>query len=279
MSVNSNAFFQNSYPFNMPIGIPGRIADCGFKNTLSPTALENIPAALGVVKPLNVDYQVALPRNNMASSVFSADLILDNVVNMTVNGVAIAPVAFNTFGNSADTMEQVRLEISQIPSISSATLGGVGNRTITIISQIGTSTAVTVGTVTGGLTAATITTTASQSGTFFGVTQAIYNKMNTWIPEQGQNLSRSSGESTPYYAGNPVPTLTWGRIYIQPEDVVVSNSPVYMRVVPTVGNPQVGSFRSDADGGNAVLIPPANAIWREGNGVVGGIAVLELRIP
>ncbi len=275
--MNSNAFFQNTYPFNMPIGIPGRIADCGYKNTLSPTALENIQAALGVVKPLNVDYMVALPRNDMASSVFSADLITGNTVNMTVNGVAITPVLYAT--SHLATMQAIANEIAAIPSISSATVGGANNRTITIISNVGTASVVTVGTVTGGVSQATITTTASQSGTFFGVSQAVYNKMNIWIPDVGNNLTRSSGESAPYYEGNPVPTLTQGRIYVVPEDVVTSNSPVYLRVAPNGLNTQVGSFRSDADSGNAVLIPATSAIWREGNGVVGGIAVLELNIP
>ena len=277
MSVNSNAYFQNTYPFNMPIGVPGRIADCGFKNTLSPTCLEDIPSALGVVKPLNVDYAIMLPRNNTASSVFSADLITGNIVNMTVNGVAITPVTYAT--SHLATMQAIANEIQAIASISSAVVGGVGDRTITIISNVGTATAVTVGTVTGGVSQATITTTASQSGTFFGVVQAVYNKMNNWIPDIGNNLTRSSGTSAPYYQGNPAPTLTQGRIYVVPEDVVTSNSPVYLRVVPTVGNPQVGSFRSDADGANAVLIPATQAIWREGNGTVGGIAVLELNIP
>lgn len=275
--MNSNAFIQNTYPFNMPIGVLGRIADCGFKNTLSPTALENIQAALAVVKPLDVDYAVALPRNNMAASVFSADLITGNTINFTVNGVAITPVVFAT--SHLATMQAIADEIAAIPSISSATVGGANDRTLTIISNVGTATVVTVATVTGGVSQATITTTASLSGTFFGITQAVYNKMNTWIPDVGQNLTRSSGESAPYYAGNPVPTLTQGRIYVQPEDVVTSNSPVYMRVVPTLANPQVGSLRSDADSGNAVLIPATSAIWREGNGVVGNLAVIELNLP
>ena len=66
------AYFQNTYPYNMPIGIAGRIADCGFKNTLSPVCLEQLPSAIGVMKPLNLDYAIMMPRNNTASSVFSA---------------------------------------------------------------------------------------------------------------------------------------------------------------------------------------------------------------
>lgn len=271
------AYFQNSYPFDMPIGIPGRIADCGFKNTLSPQCLETIPAAVGVMKPFNVDYKIMLPRNDTASSVFSGDLVTGNVINVTVNGVAIAPVTFAT--SSLATMQAIADAIQAIPSVASAVVGGAGNHTITIISQVGTATTVSGFLVTSGASQATVSTTTSQSGTFFGVTQSIYNKMNQWLPNQGPNLSLSSGIPNPYFQGEVAPTLTQGRIYVVPEDVVTSNSPVYLRVAPNGANTQLGAFRSDSDGGNAILIPVTTAIWREGNGTVGGIAVLELNIP
>ena len=275
--MSAPAYFQNAYPFDMPIGIPGRIADCGFKNTLSPQCLENIPAAVGVMKPFNVDYKIMLPRNDTASSVFSADLITGNTVNATVNGVAITPVVFAT--SHLLTMQAVANAIAAIPSVASAVVGGASDRTITVISDVGTATNITVFTVTGGASQATITTTASQSGTFFGVTQSIYNKMNAWFPYTGPNLALSSGAPNPYFQGEVAPTLTQGRIYVVPETVITSNSPVYLRVAPNGLNTQLGAFRGDADGGSAVLIPVTSAIWREGNGVVGGIAVLELNIP
>lgn len=273
----NNASFQNSYPYNMPIGVPGRIADCGFKNTLSPMCLENIPAALGVMKPLNLDYAIMLPRNNTASSAFSADLITGNVINATVNGVAIDPVTYAT--SHLATMQAIADEIASIPNVQSATVGGANNRTITIISVPGTATTVSSFVVTLGASQATVTTTSSQSGTFFGVTQQIYNKMSGWIPDMGPNLTLSSGLPSPYYTGQVAPTLTQGRIYVVPEDVITSNSPVYLRVAANGANTQLGSFSGTADGSNNVLIPATQAIWREGNGTIGGIAVLELNIP
>ena len=274
--MNNNSF-QSSYPINMPLGIPGRIADCGFKNTLSPMCLENIPSALGVMKPLTLDYKIMLPRNDTASSVFSADLITGNTVNMTVNGVAITPVVFAT--SHLLTMQAIANEIAAIPSIASATVGGANNRTITIISDVGTATAVTVATVTGGASQATITTTASQSGVFFGVTQTIYNNMNSWIPYFGPNLILSSGIPLPYFAGQVAPTLTQGRIYVVPETLITSNSPVYLRVAPNGAFTQNGSFRGDADSATCILIPATQAIWREGNPTVGEVAVLEINLP
>lgn len=265
--------FQTNYPHNMPIGLAGRIADCGFKNTLSPVALEVIMPAMGVMKPLNVDYAIMLPRNDTASSVFSADLIADNVVKFTVNGVAIPQVTYAT--SHVATMQAVADAILLIPTVESAVVGGANNRTLTIISKVGTATAVTVATVTGGASQATITTTAGQSGTFFGVTQEIFNKASTFV----QSNQAFASSATPYMEGDVVPTLTQGRIYVVPEDLVTSNSAVYLRTVGTVANPQLGSFRSDADAGNAVLIPTTQAIWREGNASVGDLAVLEINLP
>ena len=103
--------------------------------------------------------------------------------------------------------------------------------------------------------------------------------MNAWFPYTGPNLALSSGAPNPYFQGEVAPTLTQGRIYVVPETVITSNSPVYLRVAPNGANTQLGAFRGDADSGNAVLIPATSAIWREGNGVLGGIAVLELNIP
>lgn len=275
--MSSNASFQNTYPYNMPKGVPGRPADCGFNNKLSPVCLENIPAALGVMKPLNLDYAIMLPRNDTGSALFSADLITGNTVNGTVNGVAITPVVYAT--SHLATMQAIANEIAAIPSVSSATVGGANNRTITVISNVGTATTLTSFAVTGGASQATISVAISQSGTFFGVTQQIANKMNAWIPDVGPNLTLSSGMAAPYYTGTVAPVMTQGRIYIVPETIVTSNSPVYLRVAPNGLNTQLGSFRADADSGNAVLIPATQAIWREGNGTVGGIAVLELNIP
>lgn len=272
-----NASFQTSYPFDMPIGIPGRIADCGFKNTLSPRCLEDISFALGVLKPANLDYAIMLPRNDTGFVTLSTALITGNVTNATINGVAIAPVTYAT--SALATMQAIANEIAAIPSVQSATVGGAGNLVITIISVVGTATVVNSFAVTSGASQPTATPTVGQSGTFFGVTQAIYNKMNAWTPDFGPNLTVSSGAPQPYFQGQVAPTLTQGRIYVVPEAVVTSNSAVYLRVAANGLNTTLGAFTGTSDGSNTILIPATQAIWREGNGTVGGIAVLELNIP
>lgn len=264
--------FQTSYPLNMPIGVPGRIADNCFKNTLSPICGENIMPARGVCKAPGQDYVVVLPRVNQSVNVFSADLITDNVVNATVNGVAITPVTFAT--SHIATMNVIAGEIRNLAGIASATVGGVNNRTITVLSDNGTAITITGFTVTGGASQATVTTTNSAFGQFFGVSQEIYNKVGNWNPG---NLTDLQEQST-YYQGNAMPTLTQGRIYVVPETVVTAESAVYVRHAANGLNTTLGLFRGDADGGTCTLIPATSAKWREGNITVGGIAVLELTI-
>lgn len=264
--------FQTTYPLNMPIGVPGRIADNCFKNNLSPICSEVIYAARGVCKVPGLDYNVQLPRTNQSVNVFSADLITGNVVNGTVNGVAIDPVTYAT--SHLATMNALAAEIASMDGIASATVGGASNRTITVISDSGTPAVLAGFAVTGGASQATITTTNAQLGAFFGVSMLVYNKVNVWNPNNDPDLAGQA----PYYVGDPVPVLTMGRIYVVPETVVTAESPVYLRFAPNGANTTLGLFRGDADSGNAFLIPATSAKWREGNGTIGGIAVLELTL-
>lgn len=272
------AFFQNTYAFKMPMGIAGRIADCGFKNTLSPVGLENILPALAVYKPTGVDYQVELPRLSTTTVTFSADLVTGNTVQLSVNGVPMTPIVFATSQQATMTDVQQQLIIQNPGVVQSSVLSGSPYRVITVNAVAGQPLSIT-GTVTGGASQATISQVQSVDGTFFGVSQYIYNKQALYTSPTSINASVIAQGPAPYFPGEVVPTLTQGRIYVQPETVVNSDSPVYVRIAPSGSNTQVGSFRGDADGGTAVLIPSNIATWREGNGTVGNIAVLELNIP
>lgn len=264
--------FQTAYPINMPIGVPGRIADNCFKNNLSPICGETIYAARGVCKAVGEDYVVTLPRVNQSVNVFSADLVTDNVINVTVNGIAITPVTFAT--SHLATMNAIAAEIAALPGVASAIVGGANNRTITIMSTNGTSITVTGFLVTDGASQATVTTTDSAFGPFFGVSMMVYNKMNAWDPTNDPGVAGQ----LPYYTGDPVPVLTMGRIYVVPETLVTAESPVYVRHEGSGLNQTLGLFRGDADGGTCTLIPATSAKWREGNAAIGEPAVLELTL-
>ncbi len=269
--------FQSTYPQNMPIGVPGRIADCGFKNTLSPVCLEPIPAAVGVMKPSDKDYAIMLPRANVAVATFSAKTVAANVINGTVNTVAINPVTFAAGSTHEATVDLLIAEIKLVPTVQNA-FKSADSMKVYIISTPGVTPAASFA-ITLGASQPTLPVVTTGTGVFFGVTQSIYNQQATYVGSQGPNITAISGSSAPYYKGQVAPTLTQGRIYVIPEDVVTSSSSVNLRVAANGANTQLGAFTGTADGTNTIVIPATQAVWREGNGAIGGIAVLEINLP
>lgn len=258
---------QLSYNFLMNVGSAGELYDIGFNNVLTPvSAIEQIPIGLGVAKVIGSDYQVRLPHVNVSTSVVSTALITGNSTVATVNGIALAPVVYAT-SNTA-TLAAIAAAIAAQPNIGSAVSNGTD--TITVTASQGF--AVTVSLVTTlGASQPTWTTTASTQDIFYGVALYIQNKMNLLGP-QGSN------GGAPYFVGDPVSTLTRGRVWVNVENTVSSDTPVYWRVNPTLANPQVGGFRSDSDGGNAILLPSTQVRWILG-ATAGNLAVLDINQP
>jgi hypothetical protein len=257
---------QLTYPLDMTVGAAGQQYDLGFNNVLTPVATEEIPIGLGTAKVIGEDYQVRLPQMNVGTVVASAALIAANSTVATVNGVALAPVVYAT--SNAATLTAIAAAIAAVDGIGSATSNGTN--TITVIADQGEAVLVTLVT-TLGASQATWTTTYSSQDVFYGVALRIQNKENLYS-------STGSAGASPYYLGDAVPTLTRGRVWVTVEDTVTSDSAVYWRVKASGGNTQVGSFRSDADSGNAILIPSTQARWIIG-ATAGNIAVLDINQP
>ena len=258
---------QLSYNFLMNVGSAGELYDIGFNNVLTPvSAIEQIPIGLGVAKVIGSDYQVRLPHVNISTNVVSTALITGNSTVATVNGIALAPVVFAT--SNAATLAAIAAAIAAQPNVASAVSDGTNTITVTAAQGF----AVTVSLVTTlGASQPTWTTTASTQDIFYGVALYIQNKMNLLGP-QGSN------GGAPYFVGDPVSTLTRGRVWVNVENTVSSDTPVYWRVNPTLANPQVGGFRSDSDGGNAILLPSTQVRWILG-ATAGNLAVLDINQP
>lgn len=75
-------------------------------------------------------------KKQVQTLVFDADLVTSNVVNGTVGGVAIAPVTFATSHLATMTALAAAIVAANPSKILSAVVGGSGNRTITVTSQI-----------------------------------------------------------------------------------------------------------------------------------------------
>ena len=257
---------QLSYNFLMNIGSPGELYDIGFNNVLTPVAaVEQIPIGLGTAKIIGQDMQVRLPHQDIASVALSAPLSAGNSTVVTLNGIALSPVVYAT--SNAATLAAIAALIAAQPFIASATSDGSG--VITIDADQGFAVSATF--VTSGGSTVTWTTTYTHDNVFYGVSVYIQNKMNLLGP------SGSAG-GAPYFVGDAVPVLTRGRIYVTVENNVTSDSPVYWRMIPTLSNPQVGGFRSDSDGGNAILLSNGIVRWIT-SATAGNLAVLEINQP
>lgn len=76
-------------------------------------------------------------------------------------------------------------------------------------------------------------------------------------------------------AGEPVPVLRKGTIWVDPDVSVVAFTPVYVWVNPGVGNPPAGTFTNAANGGKAVLFPRGQWLSSSNSGAAG-LAILEI---
>ena len=91
-----------------------------------------------------------------------------------------------------------------------------------------------------------------------------------------QARAQNPGVAAAQYAQlDAVPCLKEGEIVVQPEaDVtIVDGDPVYARITANgAGKLQLGAFRNDADGGDAILVP--NAVFESAE--VAGFAIISL---
>ena len=259
---------QTAYSFLMNLASAGQLYDIGFIDVLSPVNPYNfIPTGVGVSKIIGADYQVQLPFQNIVAVAASVPLVALNSTVVTLNGTALTPVVYAT--SNAATLTAIAALIESQDHILTAVSNGTD--TITITADPGYAVTATFVT-TLGVGQPTWTSTYSNSADFYGVAIYIQNQQNLISP-----YGTGSAGPSPYVPGMPVSTLRRGRIYVNTETTVTSDSPVYWRIIATVSNPQVGTFRGDSDGGNAILISSQNAQWLFGASA-GGLAVLDINL-
>jgi hypothetical protein len=194
---------QSTYNRYMGIAVPGLIADSEFTFKDGLQAFETIGLGLGVVQRIGKPQQGRLPKANKAKIVLDADLVASNVVNLKVNGLAMAPV---TYGSShAATMAAVVVAIKAIAGVGNAVLDSsdTNSRTILVYSNDGLDCLVTDAAVTGGVSQANITVTTSTTDVIYGIS----------IMSQAIEQVRFTG-IVAYTSGAPVGCLVRGRIWV-----------------------------------------------------------------
>ena len=87
--------------------------------------------------------------------VLGAILVTGNVINITLNGVALAPITFTT--SSSNTLNLIQAALLAQPNILAVDLTGTNNLTITICPLQPNQSVISVFTVTGGASQPTVT--------------------------------------------------------------------------------------------------------------------------
>lgn len=213
---------QTNYDINLTPTARGMKADSRDSVSESHAALELISFGDPLMSG-DGGFGVRLPKRNTAVLTESGDLVTSNVVNLNVNGVAIAPVTFTT--NALTTSQMVAAAIDAtlltlgITSVS--TVGGSGNHVITTAAQ-NASVTFTNFVVTAGSGQITATFAYSDSGVFRGVAE--------WIEKE----LAAPGVSG-YQVTSTVSTFRRGVISVEAKGAIVKDLPIYA-VVATAGS-------------------------------------------
>lgn len=261
---------QLTYSYFTPVASTGLKYDLCYDYVISCRAFDEIPFGVGVAKVTGVDFQVRLPQQNFATLVFSADLVASNLINGKINGVAITQVTFTS--THLNTMNLIAAAIELTDANVTATVGGANDRTISIQSANGFAALAADWLVTLGASQATVAITNTTSDTFYGIALRQQNKMNV-------NTPIGSAGPTPYFVDDCVNVETQGSVYVQPEDAVSSDGPVYWRFKDNGAGKLRGQFRSDSDGGTAILIASSVARWLGSSTGSGTYAILQIVLP
>jgi hypothetical protein len=87
--------------------------------------------------------------------------------------------------------------------------------------------------------------------------------------------SHTQPQGEGYAAGDPLPVIKKGRVWVPVEDEVEAETEAFVRFVAGTGE-QLGAFRSDADGTDAVALPGAKFIT---DAPAGELALVDLNLP
>jgi hypothetical protein len=87
--------------------------------------------------------------------------------------------------------------------------------------------------------------------------------------------SHTQPQGEGYAVGDPMAVIKKGRVWVPVENAVIAESAAFVRFVAGAGE-QLGAFRADADGTDAVALPGAKFA---SDAAAGELALLDLNLP
>jgi hypothetical protein len=193
------------------------------------------------------DLQIFAYHNNRAKVVYDADFVTSNNIDLSVNGVAITTVPFDT--NHDTTMTNLKNQIEADITGATVTLIDTGgfNRDFYITIEDDNDRLVT-SVVTGGASQAVATITYDTTMVYRGITRHDYQEGAPITDLEGNPVNTSVDALYPDKEAASV--MVHGDITVDTADAIVSTSPAY--VVATSGADQ-GKMTDDPT--NNVALP------------------------
>jgi hypothetical protein len=242
---------QTAYSLTTAVAVAGMKADSGADYVESHAAQAQINFGLGLVKAQGGDGQVRPPLLNQLMLVLDANLVTGNTFAFTLNGEAVS-VLFAT--SHLATMNAVAAAVEALTGASyDATVGGAGNRTLTVVASNVAVDAASIS-ITGGASQAGVVETRSTIDT---IVRGIA------LHEQRESLIGYPQFST-------VNVLRRGKAWVVVCDTVADGDDVYI----SYADANAGQFRND----NASGLLVSGAKFRSA-ATTGQIAIVEINEP
>jgi hypothetical protein len=96
---------------------------------------------------------------------------------------------------------------------------------------------------------------------------------------KGVTMWDTTALTNPYAAGDPMPILKCGVIWVIVEEVVSPLSPVFVRFAAGAGGTALGAFRASADTATAVQVPSQIMSYESTTTAVNQLVKLRVNIP
>ncbi len=221
---------QLDYNNDMNKGYPGLIGSLVNSTIRTKAAQHDIGFGMGVVSGSDADKQIRVPINDTGTLLFDADFVTDNVINLTVNGVAIVPVTFAT--SHAATLTLLTAAIALLTGINAVELGA---RSVTIsgsdIDIVVTNIIITAG--------------SSQAG---GVFSQLYSSIFRGFTVHTHKQANLTHDTAVYSDKEAVNYMTKGDILVPTSKAVSQDESVYI----VVGGTDAGKATNEAVSGKNV---------------------------
>lgn len=152
--------------------------------------------------------------------IFSADLVTGNQITFTVNGTPLPTITFTS--THLNTMQLIEVQLEGVTGINSVTVGGTGNRTLTVEMDQGYEITITNSGVSGGASQADVNTQGGrfpksfeavvQGGTDEDVAEKIWETKPAGIQTFGNTsftITDSQGDPQVMNFSRPTPIYIW----------------------------------------------------------------------